>query len=236
MSGVKYLNDVATRQEHLSELAEWLGAQVNVWAREFKNHHSPDDKLKLAVYEAALKLLKGYLDSFTTDIVTDVEEPKVERERLGDVDTRYNHLVTLMEMWRDAAEFIKNHHVGKIVPTSDLNKIRMFEKTVELIEVYQESMAGEFNYPGVSRTYPGFKDGQARLLRPVLEEAERLGIAANKKRLLDAANEKIESAEETEGASGTVEGRQVSGETTAPDSRGNPRNEQTTEDDDCSFT
>ena len=54
----KYLSDKATRQEHLADLAEWLNIQINVWAREFRQHHSPDDKLKLAVYEAALSLVK----------------------------------------------------------------------------------------------------------------------------------------------------------------------------------
>lgn len=198
MNETKYLSDKATRQEHLSDLSDWLNVQINIWAREFRTHHSPDDKLKLAVYEAALGLLKGYVDSFTKDIVTDVEEPKIERERLGDVDTRYNHLVKLLEMWREASEFIRDHHVGKIIPTTDLNKIRMFDKTVEIVEIYQEAMAGEFDYVGVSRTYPSFKDGHARLLRPVADEAGKAGLAANKKRLLDAANEKAEVEKEDE--------------------------------------
>ncbi len=199
MNEIKYLSDKATRQEHLSDLLDWMNVQSNVWAGEYKRHHSPDDKVKLAVYEAAIKLLKGYVDSFTKDIVTDVEEPKIERERLGDIDTRYSHLTTLMEMWRDATEFIREHSVGKITPTADLNKIRMFNKTIEIVEIYQENMTGEFDYPGVSRTYPSFKDGSGRLLRPVCDEAYKAGVASNKKRLLDAANEKIEVEKETEG-------------------------------------
>lgn len=207
MSETKNLSDKASRQEHLSDLSDWLNVQINVWSREFKLHHSPDDKIKLAVYEAALGLLKGYVDSFTKDIVTDVEEPKIDRARLGEIDTRYNHLVTLMEMWRDAAEFVKDHHVGKIIPTADLNKIRMFEKTVEIIEIYQENMTGEFDYTGVSKTYPSFKDGQARMLRTVLDEAGKAGLVANKKRLLDAANEKVETEKATQGESTLAKGQ-----------------------------
>lgn len=206
MIGAKLLSDKATRQEHLSDLLDWMTVQSNIWSREFKLHHSPDDKLKLGIYEAAIGLLKGYVDSFTKDIVTDVEEPKVERERLGDVDTRYTHLVTLMEMWRDAAEFIKDHHVGKIVPTVDQNKIRMFEKTVEIVEIYQEGLVGEFD----GRPYPSFKDGHGRLLRTICNEAYVAGVAANKKRLLDAANEKVETEKTTEGEEAVGEGESPS--------------------------
>lgn len=221
MSEIKYLSDRATRQEHLSDLSDWLNVQVTIWAREFRTHHSPDDKVKLAIYEAALKLLTGYVDSFTKDIVTDVEEPRIEREKLGDVDTRYNHLTTLLEMWRDAAEFIKDHNVGKIIPTSDLIKIKTFEKTIEIVEIYQEAMTGEFDYHGVSRTYPSFKDGSARLLRSVLDDAGKLGIAANKKRLLDAANEKVEVETEKENlAKGQVPSKTEDDTPRVPDAKG----------------
>lgn len=226
------LDEKATRQEHLSDLADWMNIQINIWAREYKAHHSPDDKLKLAVYEASLGLLKGYVDSFTKDIPVEAGEPKIVRERLGDVDTRYNHLVTLVEMWRDAVELMKEHYVVgthtiagetfyeydqhekveptlilKIVPTADVKKIRLFEKTIEIVEIYQESLVGEFELPGVSKTYPSFKDGAGRLLKPVCEEAFKLGVAANKKRLLDAANEKTQIEEEEQGQGSVAAGQ-----------------------------
>ncbi len=226
------LDEKATRQEHLSDLADWMNVQVNIWAREYKLQHSPDDKLKLAVYEASLGLLKGYVDSFTRDVPAEAGEPKIVRERLGDVDTRYNHLVSLMELWRDAVELMKEQHVVgshqtegetffeydknekteptlilKIVPTADIKQIRLFEKTIEIVEIYQESLAGEFDLPGVSKTYPSFKDGSTRLLKPACEEAFKLGVAANKKRLLDAANEKAKVEEETEGQGPLAKGQ-----------------------------
>lgn len=239
MSETKYLTDTATRQEHLSDLSDWLNVQINVWSREFKQHHSPDDRIKLAVYEAAMALLKGYVDSFTKDIPTDVEEPKIERARLGEIDTRYNHLVTLMMMWRDAAEFIKNNNVGKIIPTADLNKIRMFEKTVEIVEIYQENLTGEFDYAGVSKTYPSFKDGQARLLRTVLDDAGKAGLVANKKRLLNAANEKAQGEKEVEGeitlAKGQIPSKDEEDSPRIPDAKGHTGSSQDPDSDEPGF-
>ena len=188
MSDLKYLTDKATRQEHLSELLDWISARVTIWAREYKQHKAEQDRAELRAHESTVKLLKGYLDSFTKDIVTDVEEPKIEREKLADVDTRYNHVVTLMEMWRDAAEFIRNEYVGKITtPTPALTKIKMFEKAVDIVRTYEETLAGVFK--SGARQYPAYRDGMPRVLKSCLDEAGKAGVMANKKRLLDEANE-----------------------------------------------
>lgn len=182
----KFLTDEATRQEHLSDLLEWMNVRVNIYAREYKTHKAEQDRIELVIYENTIQLLKGYLDSFTKAVVTDVEEPKIKRDSLADVNTRYEHLVSLAEMWRDAAVSLRDQYVGKIaIPLKALGQIRKFEKAVNVIEIHQEGLAGLF----ASRQYPAYKDGAARVLKAALEEAERAGVTANKKRLLDEAQE-----------------------------------------------
>lgn len=195
------LTDRGTRQEHLSDLADWIQVKINVWTTEFKTHHAADDKIRVKQFEKAAALVKGYVDSFTVAVVTDVDEPKIERERLSNVDTRYEHIVILLEMWRDAVEFIREQYVGKIaLPTPVQRKINEFEKTISIVETYQESLAGD-NYPSYSGDGKTLTAAAARLLRSVCDETGKIGIAANKKRLIDAANETPEGEEKERGPS-----------------------------------
>ena len=97
-------------------------------------------------------------------------------------------------MWRDAAEFIRDQYVGKIaIPTPVLTKVRMFEKAVDIVRNYQENLAGVFK--DGSRQYPAYRDGMSRVLKPWLDEAGKVGVMANKKRMLDEANEAEAKAE-----------------------------------------
>ena len=64
----KFLTDEATRQEHLSDLLDWITARANIWAREYKQHKAEQDRTELIAHDSTVKLLKGYLDSFKTTV------------------------------------------------------------------------------------------------------------------------------------------------------------------------